>query len=119
MTRRPSPPIRPRPKQRAQQRAERRSHARKTQAWQREAAAMKRILDHEERHGGIYALVAGDIQHWSRMPHDGVLVRDFMMMSDGFACRLIYYLKRHGRAFSTLEEAEFVLFGEQASGVLD
>ena len=100
-------------------RRSRQRQARKTQAWQREAAAVKQLLDHEALHGSIYALVAGDLQHWSRMPHDGALVRDFVMMGDGLACRLSYYLKRHGRAFSTLEEAEFVLFGEPSSGVLD
>ncbi|RKG64484.1 hypothetical protein D7V80_26665 [Corallococcus sp. CA054B] len=96
-----------------------RRQARKTQALQREAAAVKRILEQEALHGGTYALVAGELQHWTRMPRDGALVRDFMLMSDGLAIRLSYYLKRHGREFSTREEAEFVLFGEESSGVLD
>ncbi|RKI37965.1 hypothetical protein D7Y27_24585 [Corallococcus sp. AB004] len=96
-----------------------RRQARKTQAQQREAAAVKRILEHEALLGGTYALVAGELQHWSRMPHDGALVRDFMLMGDGLSIRLSHYLKRHGQAFSTLEEAEFVLFGEESSGVLD
>ncbi|RKI00362.1 hypothetical protein [Corallococcus sp. AB038B] len=93
--------------------------ARRTQAQQREAAAVKNILEHEARLGGTYALVAGESQHWSRMPRDGALVRDFMLMGDGLSIRLSHYLKRHGRAYSTLEEAEFVLFGEESSGVLD
>jgi hypothetical protein len=96
-----------------------RRQARKTQAQQREAAEMKRILEHKERLGGSYALVAGELQHWLRMPRDGALVRAFMPMGGGLELRLSYYLKRHGRAFSTLEEAEFVLFGEASRGVLD
>lgn len=105
-------------KQRSRKWAERRRQARKTQAWQREAAAVKHILEQEALGGGTYALVAGELRHWSRMPHDGALVRDFMMMGDGLVIRLSRYLKRHGRAYATLEEAEFVLFGE-SSGVLD
>lgn len=96
-----------------------RRQARKTQAWQREAAAVKHLLEQEALHGGTYALVAGELQHWTRMPRDGALVRDFMLMGDGLAIRLSHYLKRHGRAFATLEEAEFVLFGGEPGGVLD
>ncbi|MFB1483553.1 hypothetical protein [Corallococcus sp. RDP092CA] len=105
-------------KRRAPRGAERRRRARETQAQQREAAAVRHILDHDALLGGTYALVAGELQHWTRMPRDGALVRDAVMMGDGLASRLTSYLKRHGRAFSTLEEAEFALSGEP-SGVLD
>ncbi|RKH57201.1 hypothetical protein D7W81_31755 [Corallococcus aberystwythensis] len=80
---------------------------------------MKRILEHEARLGGAFALVAGELQHWTRMPGNGALVRDVMQLGNGLAMRLPHYLKRHGRAFSTLEEAEFVLFSGEPSGVLD
>ncbi|RKG93671.1 hypothetical protein [Corallococcus terminator] len=78
---------------------------------------MKRWLEQQSLRGQEYALVCGLLQTWMRTP-DGYLtgVMD-MLMEEDLRRRLKHYLERHDRAFSTHEEADFVMVGGSSKWV--
>ncbi|CAM3399835.1 hypothetical protein G4177_34495 [Corallococcus sp. ZKHCc1 1396] len=72
---------------------------------------MKHWLEQESRQGHEYALVSGLLQTWARTPGGIVTGAMNVLMEDDLHRRLTHYLKRHDRAFSTHEEADFVMVG--------
>ncbi len=84
-----------------------------TRDQQRDAEQWDQRIAQEERDGGRYALLNGNVVYFGP---GGSGPSDFMS-SDAWDAWMTHHLRRRGRAFSTQEEALFVLFGHEPPGL--